>query len=818
MKALDLSGQWQLREATAADGQPIPARVPGDTYSALLAAERIPHPYWGTNELQVQWVGQRDWEYSRTFAVTDDLLQHTSVYLNADSLDTVAAISINGRHVTTSDNMFVRCRIEVKEYLHAGENEIRIRFTSPEKAALAANEKLPYPVPTSSAPVFSPHRNLLRKVPCHAGWDWGPCLMVSGIYGDIWLGATSQARIEYVYTEQKHARGSCEVLVTAEAFAVAAVTVPFDVSVDGTSVVNEVTLQPGYNLVHASVKLTKPKLWWPNGMGEQHLVDLRVSLAGELVEKRLGLRTIEVIDENDETGRSLWFRVNGRPIFCKGANWIPVDALPQRHTDDVYDELLTSAAAANMNMLRVWGGGQYEREAFYQLCDEKGLLIWHDFMFSCSLYPANPEFLASVRREAEHQVKRLRDHACIALWCGNNENVGALNWFPEARKNRDRYLVDYDRLNEGVLGHVVDAHDPTRRFWPSSPCGGRGDYSDCWHDDSRGDMHYWSVWHEGKSFDAYYQVTPRFCSEFGYQSFPSMDTIRSYAPEEEFNVTAPVMEHHQKNNRGNSLITEMFTRLFRVPEGFDNFIYLSQVQQALAIRMAVEYWRTLRPTCMGTLYWQLNDNWPVCSWASLEYGGKWKLLHYLARRFYAPVLPVVLQLDQESLQIRVVSDRADSCRAAFKLQLFSFEGEESWSDSWKQKVAGESASTMRTYKLDDLSPVRNQHFLRLTMTLGSEITTVEHLFTQFKSCYLAKAKVKTVVTSEGKSYRISVSTDKPAFFVTLNADGLRGEFSDNCIGLLPGETRELLFHPKEKVSVTQLRKALSVKHLRETYT
>ena len=291
-------------------------------------------------------------------------------------------------------------------------------------------------------------------------------------------------------------------------------------------------------------------------------------------------------------------------------------------------------------------------------------MIWHDMMFSCALYPSTPGFLANVEREIRHQVKRLRDHPCIALWCGNNEDVGALTWYPESRKNRDRYIVDYDRLNEGVIGRVVDECDPTRTFWPSSPSAGRGDYSDNWHDDRRGDMHYWSVWHESKAFSAYYEVSPRFCSEFGYQSFPSVELARGYCPPGQMNVTSPVMEHHQRHGRGNALIVEMFTRYFRMPEGFENFVYLSQVQQALAIKTAVEHWRHLRPTCMGTLYWQLNDNWPVCSWSSLEYGGKWKLLHHAARRFYAPTIVSAFQRPDRTVEVWLTSDTLQSQKAA----------------------------------------------------------------------------------------------------------------------------------------------------------
>ena len=376
-----------------------------------------------------------------------------------------------------------------------------------------------------------------------------------------------------------------------------------------------------------------------------------------------------MVTEEDDRGLSFAFHVNGVAIFAKGANWIPCDALPARQTRAVLDDLLSSAAAAHMNMIRVWGGGQYESEDFYDLCDEKGLLVWQDFMFSCSTYPATAEFLASVEEEARYQVKRLRDHACIALWCGNNEDLGALNWFPASRDNRDRYLVHYDRLTEG--GRTRSGRMRSNAFLLAVfALRRRGDYSDNWHDDSRGDMHYWQVWHP-ESFDAYYDVAPRFCSEFGYQSFPSMETIETYAPEDQFNVTAPIMSTISATSVAIPKITEMFTRYFRMPNGFDNFVYLSQAQQGLAIKTAVEHWRYLRPTA-----WARSTGaqrlWPVCSWSSLEYGGTGAAAP-MAKRFYAPTIVSAFQTEQDELEVWVTNDQV---RADIKgsLRIFSLRG------------------------------------------------------------------------------------------------------------------------------------------------
>jgi beta-mannosidase len=814
MTSIDLAGAWRLVRLSTKES--ISAAVPGDTHSALLAAGKIPDPYKGMNELDLQWIGREDWAYERTFEVEARILQEERVQLSFDCLDTLADVFLNGKKVGSADNMFVRWVFDVKPFLKRGENSLRVRFTSAENAAVAAAKKLPYPVPHSKYPVQSPHHNLVRKVQCHAGWDWGPCLMVAGIAGAVTLDAWSRVRIDYVYDEQKHRGGRCTVRVFVECEAGAASEHELKVRIGTTSAAKKVRLSAGANRVAVDVVVEKPRLWWPNGYGEAHREDLAVELGGHSVSRKIGLRSLQLVNREDRTGLSMSFRVNGVDVFCKGANWIPPDALPQRESRRKLEHLLESARLANMNMLRVWGGGRYETDDFYSLCDAKGILIWHDMMFACSLYPATTDFLASVEREIRHQVKRLRHHPCIALWCGNNEDVGALTWFPESKKNRDRYLVDYDRLNEGVIGRVVDECDPTRTFWPSSPSAGRGDYSDNWHDDRRGDMHYWSVWHEGKPFSAYYEVTPRFCSEFGYQSFPSVRTVRSYAEEEDLNVTSPVMEHHQRHPRGNSAITEMFTRYFRVPEGFENFVYLSQVQQAIAIKTAVEYWRSLRPSCMGTLYWQLNDNWPVASWSSIEYSGAWKLLHYAARRFFSPVL-LCAWLKDGRVDVSLVNDLPSEARGKATLTVVDVGGKTLRTESLDARAQAGSARRLKSWKLEDLAPHPEGSFIHLALERDGETTYNELLLTEPKRMSLARARVAVEVESGKNGYSIGVSSDAPALYTALDAGDVAGEFSDNCFSLLPGKPRTVEFRPSGSVTLEKLRRSLSVRHLRDTY-
>lgn len=817
MYRLDLSGEWTLSKVGGKET--VKAQLPGDTHSALIAAGKAADPYDRMNEAGLQWIGREDWVYSRDFTAGQELLSAEQVFLNLDVVDTVAKILVNGKLAGETDNMFVRVRLDVKPLLKKGSNKIEIAIKSPEREAIERSEKQPYPIPYTKFPIQSPHRNLVRKVACHAGWDWGPCLMVSGVYGAMYLQAAETGRIEYVYTEQRHSKGLCEVEVIFEIKSEKGGSTTLAANLGGVSASRDVMLKPGLNKESVTLKIKNPKLWWPKGFGEQYLYDLTAKACGDTVTKKLGLRTMELVSEEDKDGLSLLVRVNGVDVFCKGADWIPSDALPQRETVESIRDLLVSAVKANMNCLRVWGGGQYESDAFYGICDELGLLIWHDFMFSCSLYPADKKFLASVRLEAEHQVKRLRDFASIALWCGNNEDVGALNWYEESKKSRDRYLIDYDRLNEGVLGDTVDNFDPQRKFWPSSPCGGRGDYSDCWHNDSRGDMHYWEVWHGGKPFEQYYKIKPRFCSEFGFQSFPSMETIKTYAREEDLNIASPVMEHHQRGGSGaNVRVLETMSRNFRIPEGFDNFVYLSQVQQGFAIKTATEHWRRLRPYCMGTIYWQLNDNWPVCSWASLEYGGKWKLMHYMATRFFADVMVVGIKTEDGGFEVHAVNDLLKDVAGKLTVNFIDLNGKTAKSVKEDVKVKKASAKMLKVFKASDVPFKPDEGFVRIELSTDGGDAFNDVFLTTWKSMSLPKADVKVSVKAlDGGKFEVEATTDKPAFFFSLDVAGVKGEFDANCLTLVPGQKAKFVFEPKQRTTLKQVKDSLSFKHLRLTY-
>lgn len=830
MREIDLSGEWTLSqwgEGDKARKTGIPIQIPGDTYSALIEAGKIPDPYFGTNELETLWVGQVDWLLFRSVTIEPGFLENRHVFLHIDSLDTVAEIRINGEPVARSDNMFTALRVDIGRYLKSGENRFGILLRSAEKRAAELSRQLPYPVPYSAYPVQSPHRNLVRKVQCHSGWDWGPCLMVSGIYGRAYLTSCGHGRIDSITTEQTRRGEIWEAAVIVEYFAYVAGKISLTISLAGQSVEDQCQVEAGTNTIRKVLEIPDPELWWPRGYGKQALYALIVKAGEDQGEKRIGFRTVEILQEDDDDGRSMIVCVNGRQIFCKGANWIPSDALPSRQTRQRYEMLLADAAAANMNMLRVWGGGQYETELFYQLCDEMGLLIWQDFMFGCATYPAATWFFEGVETEVRHQVKRLKDHPCIVLWCGNNENLGALKWYPESQANTARYLVDYDRLNEGVVGRIVRELDPSRPWWPSSPSAGVGDYSDNWHDDSKGDMHYWSVWHEGRNFEAYYEVIPRFCSEFGFQSLPTLDTVQQYAPEDQWNVTSAVMEHHQRSPRGNTIIVETMTRYFRLPESFESFLYVSQVQQALAMKTAVEYWRSRRPVCMGMLYWQLNDVWPVASWSSIEYSGKWKLLHYAARKFYAPLHVAAFCADSRNIEIVGLNDTTESCQGTLRVRFVDFGGKTHQEQELRVCLDAEAATDLLRKSLDQLPARKEELFLTLEFkpsgpdTGGQLQPLVNELFLcPPKRCDLRTPEIRREVRRDGERIYVELRTDLPAFFVSLDVERLPGVFDDNFFTLLPEQAKVVCFEPRDAPAEELLdlvNRGLKVRHLRGTY-
>ncbi|MBX9468980.1 MAG: glycoside hydrolase family 2 protein [Rhizobium sp.] len=786
---IDLQGEWHLACVDGAHEAAI--TLPGDVHSALHAAGLIPDPYFGRNEEVVQWVAERDWVIERRVVVPDI---SGSWYLDIDYLDTVAVVFVNDIPVLSADNCFRRYRPEVSHALLPGENTIRIHFHSSITAGAERQTRQPFYIPYSTANSPIPNGNMLRKPQCHFGWDWNIAIAPLGIYGTLALKKLDPARIEHVETEQlHHVDGRVELKVTATIHSVDPAVVPVHFDLDGERVRLDVGISAGETKVVHVFEIESPRLWWPAGSGEQALYTLSVDLPTESVTRQIGLRTVELITDPDEAGSRFALKVNGREIFCRGANWIPADALFSRSSQEKTTDLLNSAVAAHMNMIRIWGGGFYEADWFYDLCDRLGLMVWQDFMFACNLYPCTEDFLDNVAHEVEYQVKRLSSHASIVLWCGDNELVGALTWFPESRDNRDRYLVAYDRLNRTIEQGVKKTF-PQGLWWPSSPASGYLDYGDAWHADGSGDMHYWSVWHENKSFDNYRTVKPRFCSEFGFQSYTSLPVIESFADKADMNIASPVIELHQKNAGGNERIAGTMFRYFRFPKDFANFVYLSQIQQGLAIKTAVEYWRSLKPHCMGTVYWQLNDTWPVASWSSLDYGGSWKAMHYMVRRFFQPVaVAAIPSEDGSSIALSMVNDTLDTVTIDANLFILTLSGERIPLKSVQGDCGPDAADVLVTL---DASEIPADGLLAWSFTVSNGMTGEGHFINgTYKALDLEPSDLEVSVSPTGDgAFEVAVTSQGLALFVMLES-AIPGRYSDNAFDLSAGETRRITFKP-----------------------
>ncbi|MBI1217978.1 MAG: glycoside hydrolase family 2 protein [Rhodobacteraceae bacterium] len=775
---IDLCGLWHLRDETGAFSAPMV--LPGDGISALHKAGLIPDPYFGRNEYGLRWIAERDWALTRRFTA-----ERTDLTLVATMLDTVAEIAINGVTVLQADSMFRDHRADASRALRRGENEIAIRFRSPVREAATRAAAQPFPVPYSQNNCPIPNGNMLRKPQCDFGWDWNIALAPFGLYGAIRL-EPEAARITALIVSQDHAGDRVLVRVAAHT-AGATEGAPVRFTLAGAHAEAPVSAGRAEVILH----LDTPALWWPAGQGAQVLHSLTATLGAHSQTRRIGLRQVELITDKDATGARFAFRVNGREVFMKGANWIPADALGSAITPESCRDLLQSAVDANMNMIRLWGGGRYEPDWFYDLCDELGLMVWQDFMFACHLYPATEDFLTGVAAEVAEQVARLNHHACLALWCGDNELLGALTWFEESRKNRDRYLVAYDRLNRTIEG-ALKATAPDAIWWPSSPSLGPMSFGDAWHDDRSGDMHFWSVWHEGRDFDHYRDVSPRFCSEFGFQSYPSMEVIRRFADPADFNIASPAMESHQKNAGGNARIAETMFRSFRFPVGFENFVYLSQIQQGLAIKTAVSHWRSLKPHCMGTLYWQLNDTWPVCSWSSLDHGGGWKLLHYMAKRFYAPVVVSAVPV-AGGIELRAVNDTGAPLTLTVGAAAVDMRGATRPLARETLTVPPDAAALALHIPAGALAADEMLTFV-WTHADGRRIGGDIFAPQPYKAYDLLPAGVELSVSAAETGWDITLSARALALFVAIEADQ-PGRFSGNALHLFPGHPATIRFTP-----------------------
>ncbi|MFN3753207.1 beta-mannosidase [Flavobacterium sp.] len=770
---------WAFKKA--ADVKWLPAKIPGTVHTDLLANKVIPDPFFGANEKQLQWIENEDWQYQTTFTITKAELNHQNAVLQFDGLDTFAEVFLNGIKILSANNMFRTWEVDVKKVLKVGQNKLQITFASAVKKGKEEAKKLPYTLPGDEK-VFT------RKAQYHFGWDWGPRFVTAGIYKKVALHFWDNATISNLKTNQD---------LTDEDLA----KVVFMVEINSTSAsqyqlkINNksasISLKKGKNNLSFTYEIANPKLWWPNGLGKAHLYPFEVSLTqnNQIIDSKklnIGLRTIELVQEKDEIGKSFYFKVNGKPVFMKGANVIPPDSFLPRVTDSVYQSIVKNAIDANMNMLRVWGGGVYAEDVFYEECDQKGILVWQDFMFACAMYPGDAAFLVNVKQEVIDNVSRLQNHPSLALWCGNNENdEGWHNWgwqkqYNYSEADSTKIWKDYQKLFHELIPQTLDSLLPKseNRYWPSSPSIGWGRKESL----LSGDAHYWGVWWGMEPFEMYQKKVGRFMSEYGFQGMPDVKTFQAFAKSDELNFDSEAVKNHQKHPTGYKTINEYMARDYQVPESFEDYIYVSQLLQAEGMKMAIEAHRTDRK-CMGTLFWQLNDCWPVTSWSSVDYYGRWKAFQYQAKRSFEKVLISVKEKENQ-YDIMIINDDFKSFDARFDVQLFDFTGELLWDAVAAVVIPENSALIHLAIPKKDFGGFDLKNAV-LAVSFNSKDKSANSLyyFVKPKDLQLTKPNIQIIKLDE---LTYEISSDVLAKNVFLFSEEVTF-FSNNYFDILPGQ-------------------------------
>ena len=804
-EVLALDHGWQFRQVVSAGQQEengwLPATVPGDVHLDLLANKKIADPFFRDNEAKLQWIENEAWEYRLSFDATPASLAKANVDLVFDGLDAASQVYVNGVLVLTADNMFRVWRVPVKAHLHAGKNLLRVVFPSPIKAAEEAAAHDPFRLHSKTA-----DKTYVRKAAYEFGWDWGPRFVTSGIWRPVRLEAWDKARIADFHIRQRDvskevAHLDAEVEVEASSAGPARVSVQYSDDGKPATASTKVDLHAGRNVIDLPIEIRQPKLWYPAGYGEQPLYSFTAQVgAGTAVsdekKTKAGLRTIVLHRQLDKWGRSFELVVNGIPVFAKGADVIPFDSFPNRVTTADYRRILELARDANMNMIRHWGGGYYETDEFYSICDELGIMVWQDFMFGNDWQPGLYAFKLNIEAEAEDQVRRLRNHPSIVLWCGNNETESAFDWAPRPALPPDiRLLIWQDYLTEfsGILPRVVARLASETPYWPSSPSADYEALSDVYQS---GDHHDWSVWHGRVPFTEYRKHHWRFVTEYGFQSFPEMRTVESFTqPEDRTGIFTPVMLAHQKNNEGNSIIHDYIAKDYPEPKDFASFLYVSQVLQAEGIKIGAEHFRRSRPETMGSIFWQLNDCWPVASWSSIDYYGRWKALQYYARRFYAPIL-VSPHVENGALKVYIVSDKVAAKTATLRVRLMDFDGKVLLDESQTGEVAPLASKVYLEWPLKKLTDAGATDTSRVFVVAelsvgGAQVSRNLAYIAPVKEIHLKPAALKVETAGANGSYKIRITSPTLARSVYLSFGNLDVKLSDNYFDLMPGETIEI---------------------------
>lgn len=824
----ELNEGWDFRQHDLPTFYPV--KVPGSVHTDLMALRLIDDPYYRLNEKELQWIDKKDWDYRLVFDLGIAAENRDRKELVFEGLDTYARITLNGQEILQTDNMFRTWTVDVTNIVKPEGNEMRVCFDSPTRRGKKELEKFGFQLAADNdqsengemgADRVSPY---IRKAPYHFGWDWGPRLVTSGIWRPVKLRAWSNARIENVNMITRKISGNKAELsaeVEIEVIEPGDYFVSVLAEIIGNSPRNSeppqrisARLEKGLNSISIPVEIKDPVLWQPNGSGDQALYHFTVELSKgkKLIDARketTGLRTVRLVQDPDpdRKGRSFYFEVNGQPVFAKGANYIPNDVFLSRVSPEKYEYIIRSAAEANMNMLRVWGGGIYENDIFYDLCDQYGIMVWQDFMFACAMYPGNDEFLENVRLEAIDNVKRLRNHPCIVLWCGNNEIEAAWGPYDEKRgwgwkqrytpQQREIIWKAYDTLFHKILPGVIAQEDPARPYWHSSPSAGMGELAS--YDTPSGDMHYWGVWHGLHPFTDFSRYKSRFMSEYGFQSFPEFNSVKKYIIPEDYSIESEVMMAHQRSGIGNLRIKQYMTEDYIIPADFEQFLYVGQLLQAEAIKLAIESHRADMPYCMGSLYWQINDCWPVASWSGIDYYGKWKAMHYFVKEAYKPQMLVVSeQLD--SVRISIVSDKEKTGKMTIEILGVDFMG----NVLYHEVIPPEMTSR------DIISPTSKifQNIDKATVVLVSRLKDGHkvldqdlHYFVKPKDLKLVDPQIQTSIIEKEKVFEISVSAKYLAKNVFLYAEGLEEQFSDNFFDVLPGENVKITIPKNEKATI-----------------
>lgn len=775
---------WTYKEADAAKWHP--AEVPGSVHTDLYNNGFIPHPFIGNNELDLQWISEKEWLYQTEFQLNKKQLKSKNIQLNFDGLDTYAKVYLNDKLILETNNAFRSWNKNVRKILKTS-NKLRIEFTPTEVIESKKRDQIPYKLPED-------HRIFTRKAQFQYGWDWGPTFNTFGVWRDVYLEFWDNNKIEDLYIKQLS-------LDKEEAKLIAEIELKNPsknihkamVYVNGQFFTSKVLdKNSNFNKLEIPISINNPMFWWTANLGDPYLYDIKVQLTDKkgdiLTEKSVkkGLRTIELVTEKDKLGESFYFKLNGEPVYMKGANYIPQNSFQNWVKEEDYDKLLDNVVESNMNMLRVWGGGIYEDDYFYELCDQKGILIWQDFMFSTAMYPGDNSFLENVKQEAIYNVKRLRNHASIALWCGNNEvSEGWHRWgwqHDRSEKEKNEIWGNYLKLFDVLLPEVVNNLTETP-YWETSPKFGRGDQRYI----KEGDAHDWWIWHDGKPFEELERKVPRFMSEFGFQAYPSSKTIKYINDNQSTSITSNNFKTHQKHHKGFEIIRTYMERDFPVPTKEEDYVYVSQLLQAYGIGMGIEAQRRNKPNTMGSLYWQLNDCWPAASWSGIDYFGQWKALQYQVRHSFDNLL-ISFERHNNELKVYIVNDQLKDIKGKFSIETSSFTG--ITLEKFDKEIVSSANSSQVVFQFD-VSQLQNYG---REIYIKANFNGKESLYylVKPKDLILQKGQLQVDLNPLKDGYELVLLSNVFQKNLMLDTD-VEGEFSDNFFDLLPNQVRKVYF-------------------------